>query len=131
MPDYSKTVIYKIQHREKPELLYVGCTTNFNARKNQHRSRCNNVADKEHDHYKYIMIRENGGFDAFDMTPVKQISCQTKLEAMIEEERTRQELKANLNVMTNPKLIIEKKPDPVRPFLSIKTKQYTEKDLVD
>ena len=88
MPDYSKTVIYKIQHREKPELLYVGCTTNFNARKNQHRSRCTNVGDKEHNHYKYQMIRENGGWDKFDMIPVKQISCETKLQAHIEEEKT-------------------------------------------
>ena len=129
MPDYKNTVIYKIQHREKPELLYVGCTTNFNARKNQHKSRCTNVGDKEHNHYKYQMIRENGGWDKFDMIPVKQISCETKLQAHIEEEKTRQELKANLNTIIKPKLIIERKPDPVHPFLSIKTKQYTEKDL--
>ena len=51
MPNYEKTVIYKIQHREKLDLLYVGCTTNFNARKNQHKSRCTNVNDKEHDDY--------------------------------------------------------------------------------
>jgi hypothetical protein len=89
MPDYSNTVIYKIQHREKSELLYVGCTTNFNARRHQHRCRVSNVGDKEYNAYKYKMIRENGGWDMFDMKPVKIISCKNKLEAEIEEERTR------------------------------------------
>ena len=31
--DYSKTIIYKIQNQDKPELLYIGHTTNFNERK--------------------------------------------------------------------------------------------------
>jgi hypothetical protein len=126
MPNYEKTIIYKIQHREKPELLYVGCTTNYNGRKNQHKSRCNNPKDIEHEAYKYRMIRENGGWDAFEMHPVKQISCKDKLEAHIEEERVRQELKATLNVCTLPE-----KKRPAKPFLAMKTKQYTIADLVD
>ena len=35
--DYSKIVIYKIQHKEKDELLYVGSTTHFRNRKVQHK----------------------------------------------------------------------------------------------
>jgi hypothetical protein len=134
MPDYSNTVIYKIQHREKPELLYVGCTTNFNARRHQHRCRVSNVGDKEYNAYKYRMIRENGGFDMFEMKPVKIISCKNKLEAEIEEERTRQELKATLNCVIKP-IPIESKPVPKKDasklFLNIKTKQYSVDDLED
>jgi hypothetical protein len=130
MPDYSNTVIYKIQHREKSELLYVGCTTNFNARRHQHRCRVSNVGDKEYNAYKYKMIRENGGWDMFDMKPVKIISCKNKLEAEIEEERTRQELKATLNCVIKP--IPEPiKKDASKLFLSVKTKQYTIDDLED
>ena len=40
--DCSKMIIYKIQHNEKPELLYIGSTTNFKIRKNRHKSNCYN-----------------------------------------------------------------------------------------
>lgn len=131
MPDYSNTVIYKIQHMEKPELLYVGCTTNFNARRHQHRCRVSNVGDKEYNAYKYKMIRENGGWDMFEMKPVKIISCKNKLEAEIEEEKTRQELKATLNCVIKPLPVKPIKREPTKLFLGIKTKQYTIDDLED
>lgn len=133
MPDYSNTVIYKIQHREKEHLIYVGCTTNFNARRHQHKSRVSNVDDKEHNAYKYRMIRENGGWDMFDMKPVKIISCKNKLEAEIEEERTRQELKATLNCIIKPLPVIPPpfKKDASKLFLGVKTKQYSIDDLED
>lgn len=132
MPDYSNTVIYKIQHREKDHLIYVGCTTNFNARRHQHRCRVSNVGDKEYNAYKYKMIRENGGWDMFDMKPVKIISCKNKLEAEIEEERTRQELKATLNCIIKPLPIIPPpKKDASKLFLGVKTKQYSINDLED
>ena len=34
--DYSKCLIYKIQHLENDKLLYVGHTTNFTQRKYAH-----------------------------------------------------------------------------------------------
>ena len=39
--DYSKNVIYKIQNNDDDSLLYVGHTTNFIKRKNNHKSDCN------------------------------------------------------------------------------------------
>ena len=131
MPDYSNTVIYKIQHKEKPELLYVGCTTNFNARRHQHKCRVSNVGDKEYNVYKYRMIRDNGGWDMFDMKPVKIISCKNKLEAEIEEERTRQELKATLNCIIKPLDPPKPRKEPSKLFLSVKTRQYSVDDLED
>ena len=132
MPDYSQTVIYKIEHREKPNLLYVGCTTNFNARKHQHRCRVSNVGDKEYYAYKYNMIRANGGWDMFEMKPVKIISCKNKLEAEIEEEKTRQELRATLNCIIKPLPLVKPvKKDPSKLFLGVRTKQYTADDLED
>jgi predicted GIY-YIG superfamily endonuclease len=35
--DYNKTVIYKIINYEYPDLIYIGSTTNFRIRKNQHK----------------------------------------------------------------------------------------------
>jgi len=76
------------------------------------------------------MIRENGGWDMFEMKPVKQVSCTSKIEAEIEEEKVRLELKATLNTLIRP-LPMEKPTKPAKPFLAIKTKEYTVADLVD
>ena len=45
--DYSKSVIYKIEHVDNPELLYVGSTTDFIRRKSQHKNTCINSNSKE------------------------------------------------------------------------------------
>ena len=42
MPDYSKTIIYKLINYDYPELVYVGSTTNFTKRKQQHKCGCSN-----------------------------------------------------------------------------------------
>jgi hypothetical protein len=95
--DYSKSVIYKIEHINKPELLYVGSTTNFTKRKYQHKNTCNNINHKQYDFKLYQMIRSNGGFDLFKIMIIKELSCNTKTELLIEEEKYRKELQANLN----------------------------------
>jgi hypothetical protein len=97
MPDFAKTIIYKIEHSDDPSLCYVGNTTNYAHRKNQHKSRSQNPNDKEFNVYKYKMIRENGGWDKFLMKPIKEFPCKTRIEAEIEEEKCRIELKATLN----------------------------------
>ena len=59
--DFSKTVIYKIQNVDNPELLYIGSTSNFTQRKHQHKSNCRNDNGKEYNLKLYQTIRENGG----------------------------------------------------------------------
>ena len=56
--DYSKTIIYKIQHNEIESLLYIGSTTDFTNRKSQHKSACKNETDRAYDRKVYRMIRE-------------------------------------------------------------------------
>lgn len=87
MPDYSKSIIYTIRTRDG---LYVGSTTNFINRKYQHKQ---NIKDCERKLYK--TIRENDG--EWDMKPYKQFPCESKIQLVIEEERIRCELKADLN----------------------------------
>ena len=48
MPDYSKTVVYKIQHQYDGSLVYVGSTTKFTKRKYHHKSSCNLLNGKEY-----------------------------------------------------------------------------------
>ena len=46
--DYSKTIIYKLQHDEIDELIYVGSTTDFTRRKAEHKKVCNNANGKKY-----------------------------------------------------------------------------------
>ena len=92
MPDYKKCVIYTIKSGEG---LYVGSTCNFNQRKYKHKSSLNNENDKNYNLKLYKTIRENGG--EWSIQPHAEFPCKSKMEMCIEEERVRQELKADLN----------------------------------
>lgn len=95
--DYSKTVMYKIQCTEKPELVYVGHTTDFIRRQCEHRKVSRTTSSKS-SHYKlYEMMRENGGWELFKMVQIKEFPCKNKREAMSEEDKCMIELKATLN----------------------------------
>ena len=48
MPDYSKTIIYKLINYDYPDLVYVGSTTNFTNRKRHHKERCLIETDKKY-----------------------------------------------------------------------------------
>jgi hypothetical protein len=66
-------------------------------RKNTHKSACNNEKSEKHNLQVYVMIRANGGWDSFDMKPIKEFPCESKIQLTIEEERIRVEMKAKLN----------------------------------
>ena len=97
--DYSKTVIYKIQHKSKDELLYVGSTTHFGNRKVQHKSRCYNPNEKIYNNKLYSTIRDNGGWDAFNMVIVKEFPCENKRQAEAEEDKVMRETQSSLNMV--------------------------------
>ena len=44
--DYTNTIIYKIQHKDKEELIYVGHTTDFTKRKSAHKLATRSEKDK-------------------------------------------------------------------------------------
>ena len=97
--DYKKGLIYKIQHIEKLELFYIGSTTNFNKRKQQHKSNCSNINDKKYNLLIYKMIRDNGNWESFKMIIIKEYSCNSKTELLIEEDKIQREFKSNMNMM--------------------------------
>ena len=47
MPNYDKTVIYKLINYDYPDLVYVGSTTNFTKRKQHHKECCLNLNCKK------------------------------------------------------------------------------------
>ena len=109
---YHKSIIYKLEHVSNPELVYIGGTTNFNARKAQHKSRTLNPNDKEHMAYKYKCIREAGGWDMFRMIPIKEISVENKRQLEMEEEKVREEYKAKMNIIRAYANDVAVKPSP-------------------
>ena len=70
--DYSKCCIYKIEHIEKVNLMYVGHTTNFTQRKSFHKHDCNR--HKRSPPKVYKMMRENGGWEMFRIVEIEKIS---------------------------------------------------------
>ena len=96
--DYSKTIIYKIVCKDiNITDLYVGHTTNFTKRKNQHKNTCNNENNKKYNLNVYQFIRNNGGWENFDMIEIEKYNCNDKLEACKRERYWIETLKASLN----------------------------------
>ena len=95
--DYSRTVIYKIQHIEDDTLLYIGSTTDFTKRKSQHKISFLNPKSKEYNNKKYQVIRDNGGWDMFSMIEIEKYPCRDKREAEKREDELMRTMKANMN----------------------------------
>ena len=95
--DYSNGLIYSIVCKTDETMLYIGSTTNYTKRKNLHKSTCNNENSEHHNLQVYVMIRANGGWDNFDMKPIKEFPCENNIQLTIEEERIRKEANSKLN----------------------------------
>lgn len=94
--DYSKTIIYKIVPKDlNLNFIYVGSTTDFRRRKSQHKYECNNNNLLK----IYKTIRENGGWDAFEMIEIEKYKCNDGIEARIRERYWMELFNANLNIL--------------------------------
>ncbi len=65
---------------------YIGSTRDFKQRKKSHKSICNNNNDTRYSLKLYNTIRENGGWDCCNITPVEEFDCETKRQAECREE---------------------------------------------
>jgi hypothetical protein len=108
--DYSNTIIYKICCKDpKISDIYIGHTTNFTQRKNQHKTSCCNENDKRYNQYVYNFIRQNGGWDNWTMIQIQQHKLQNKREAESTEHFWIEKLSANLNT-NNPHAMCKEQP---------------------
>jgi hypothetical protein len=101
--DYSKTLIYKLCCND-PRItdIYVGATTDFIRRKQQHKTKVNKF---EYKNFKpnskvYKFIYENGGFENWGMILIEAYPCTTSLESRQRERHYILELMATLNTVT-------------------------------
>src|SRR6185437_12820082 len=93
--DYSKSVIYKIVPNDMNITdCYIGSTTNFAARKSQHKTVCCTPQNKKYNIQLYKTIREKGGFESWDMVLVENYPCKNKQELFARERHWIQELQA-------------------------------------
>ena len=97
--DYSKTIIYKLLHKEDYDNanIYIGSTTDFIRRKNNHKNCCHNEKQKGHNDKKYQYIRDNGGWESFNMIEVEKFPCNDGNEARAREEYWRCHFNSQLN----------------------------------
>jgi len=93
--DYSKTIIYKLCCLDhKISDIYIGHTTNFIKRKNQHKISINN---EKNNFRVYTFIREHGGWENWKMIQIEEINCNNKREAEAVEHEWIEQLGATLN----------------------------------
>ena len=98
-PDYSKSCIYMLRHKDDTELenIYIGSTTNFKVRKNHHKRTCCNPNNKNH-HFKiYQYIRDNGGWEEWIMVWLEDYPCKTLRELQLREDQVMLQYQNRLN----------------------------------
>jgi hypothetical protein len=135
--------MYKILPKNAAlEYCYIGHTNNFAFRKQQHRSPCIETSHSKAHIKLYETIRNNGGWDDWEMIELEKFNNKTKLEARIREQELIKEHNANLNMLSayitederqaNKKAITEKFREENKEYLAQQTKKYKEehKDVI-
>lgn len=96
--NYNNTYFYRVVCKDLNITdCYVGHTTNFIKRKSHHKMSTTNINDKNYNSKVYNFIRNNGGWDNWDMIMIEQHKCDNLLEACKIEREYLEEYKANLN----------------------------------
>jgi hypothetical protein len=98
MIQYNKSTIYKLCCKDANITeIYIGSTTNFRLRKSKHKCDCNNENSKSYNYKVYKFIRENGGFQNWDMIEIEKVNATDKKDLHKNERRVIEELRPVLN----------------------------------
>jgi len=128
MPEY---IYYKIVSKnDNIKDCYVGKTTNFRKRVKEHKNNCNNKNRKCYNLKLYEFIRENKGWDNFDMIEIEKGEYDKK-DSAIRERYWFEELNATLNSLIPSRTREEFKKeyyDKNREIINEKHKEYYEKN---
>jgi hypothetical protein len=124
--NYDNTIFYQILCRDTAiKDCYVGHTTDFKRRKTAHKSTCNNQNSRNHNIYLYKFIRDNGGWDNFDMILIENRECANSLDARKIERGHVEVLNSNLNRVIPSRTNTEWREEN-KEQLSINNKEYRE-----
>jgi hypothetical protein len=98
MERYERGVIYKICCRDPRRTeCYVGSTCNLVRRRCSHKHMCHNERRVEYSYPLYRHIRENGGWENWEVVPVEEYPCASKTALRIREQYWIETLGAALN----------------------------------
>jgi hypothetical protein len=107
--NYSNTIMYKIVCTDlNINDCYVGHTTNFTTRKSAHKNSCNNLECVAYNDKKYIYIRQNGGWENWEMIEIEKYACCDLNEARARERYWYEQLNSKLNTRLPMREIEEK-----------------------
>ncbi len=83
---YHKSYIYMINCKD-PDVTgsYIGSTMNYKKRQANHKSACHREGNIHYDQKIYIYIRENGGWDNFQMVKLENVCCENFKELCVRE----------------------------------------------
>jgi len=100
MTNYEKCEVIFYVFRCKSAIVnncYVGHTTNFLRRRREHKSRCSNELDKKYNFKLYKVIRDNGGWDNWNMIELHKQFCKDKRECERLEQQLIDEYNSDMN----------------------------------
>lgn len=92
-------IIYCIKEKDKgyDSPVYIGSTTNFYNRKKEHKSNCININSYHYNVKVYQYIRDNDGWDNFEMLEIGFIDYEKDIELRECEQMWIDDLGATLN----------------------------------
>lgn len=98
-PDWSKCQIYKIVCKDLAvKDLYVGSTCSWSRRKSSHKKSIIDTTNEAYNYKKAVVIRENGGWDNWEMVLIEDYPCETREQAHKKERELTEKLGATMNV---------------------------------
>jgi hypothetical protein len=92
-------IMYKIQPKNNDLFFsYIGHTADFSKRCETHKRNTTNIKDRKHYHLKvYQTIRDNGGWDEWEIIELEKYICNDKMKARMREQELMFTHNTNLN----------------------------------
>ena len=124
MVNYENGIIYKLCCKNLDVTdIYIGSTTSFRKRKCRHKSDCNNINSRKYNLYVYKFIRENGGFENWDMIEIEKYKAKDKRDLEKRERYFYEQMHPKLNSM-KPFVILEESKERAKEY----NKKYYEEN---
>ena len=90
--------IYKIAIKDGSlDDCYIGSTSRIRQRRSHHKCCCNNPNNKYYNLYVYCFIRDNGGFDNWNLYELEKVEYNEKIELHKKEREWIERIKPALN----------------------------------
>jgi len=123
-PNFGNCTIYHIRAINTTQVLYVGSTTDFKKRRRAHKSDCKNGTSPI-----YMYIREQGGFELFEIVAVSVLQLADALELRMEEQLEMDKYTSILN-MVNAYTSNEDRHEQQKVYKELNKATLTEKKKV-